>query len=335
MTEQSTKFANTILTEAFNTTSENYTFEAFTTADIVLISFSLVISLLGVVGNGVILWFLGFKIKRNKFTIYILNLATADLMFLLCCLVVLFYILLDIGTSIAPWTVLQFLLIFGYYTGLYLLTAISMERCLSVLYPIWYQCKRPRHLSAFVCGFLWVLSCLVTGLEFFVCVEWGEESFTHMKGCEIALFMFICILTFLVFTPLMVISSLTLLIKIRMSSQQHHQPKLYIVIVTTVFVFCVFAMPLRILSLLWYQQLNYPEIFEYLTILFSSINSTANPFIYFLVGSQGRQIFEGFTILAALQRVFKDDSEIPVRQETESTRSNLSQVERRYISHHT
>ncbi|XP_029431552.1 proto-oncogene Mas-like [Rhinatrema bivittatum] len=314
--ELSTQFPTISSPEAFNKTSMNHTYEAFTTADIVLISFSLIISLLGLVGNGIILWFLGFKIKRNKFTIYILNLAMADLMFLLCCLVVLLCILLDIGTSIAPWTVLQFLLIFGYYTGLYLLTAISVERCLSVLYPIWYQCQRPRHQSAFVCVFLWVLSCLVTGLEFFVCVEWDEESLSHMKGCEIALFMFICILTFLVFTPLMVISSLILLVKIRMNSQQHHQPKLYVVIVTTVFIFCVFAMPLRILSLLWYQHLYYPEIFEYLTILFSSINSTANPFIYFLVGSQGRQIFEGFTILGALQRVFKEDSEIAVPQET-------------------
>nr|XP_033776578.1 probable G-protein coupled receptor 152 [Geotrypetes seraphini]XP_033776579.1 probable G-protein coupled receptor 152 [Geotrypetes seraphini]XP_033776580.1 probable G-protein coupled receptor 152 [Geotrypetes seraphini] len=332
MTELSTRFANITLTDAFNMSSMNDTFDAFTTADIVLISFSLIFSLLGLVGNGIVLWFLGFKIKRNKFTIYILNLATADLMFLLCCLVVLLCILLDTGTSIAPWTVLQFLLIFGYYTGLYLLTAISMERCLSVLYPIWYQCKRPRHLSAFVCGFLWVLSCLVTGLEFFVCVQWDEESLNGLRGCQFALFMFICILTFLIFTPLMVISSLTLLIKIRMSSQRHHQPKLYIVIVTTVFIFCVFAMPLRILSLLWYQQYHYPEIVEYLTILFSSINSTANPFIYFLVGSQGKQIFEGFSILGALQRVFKEDSEISMRQEIESTRSNLSQIERRYIA---
>ncbi|NXB82922.1 MRGRD protein, partial [Donacobius atricapilla] len=41
------------------------------------------ISLCGLVGNGVVMWFLGFHTKQNPFTVYILNLAVADFSLLL------------------------------------------------------------------------------------------------------------------------------------------------------------------------------------------------------------------------------------------------------------
>ncbi|KAM8970890.1 mas-related G-protein coupled receptor member X4-like [Sarcophilus harrisii] len=43
---------------------------------------SLLIAPLGLVGNGAVLWLLGFRIRRNPFSVYILNLAVADTLFL-------------------------------------------------------------------------------------------------------------------------------------------------------------------------------------------------------------------------------------------------------------
>uniref|UniRef100_A0A8B9D149 G-protein coupled receptors family 1 profile domain-containing protein n=1 Tax=Anser brachyrhynchus TaxID=132585 RepID=A0A8B9D149_9AVES len=52
--------------------------------EIVISSIMLLIGLCGLVGNGTILWLLGFHIRRNLFTSYVLNLAVADACFLLC-----------------------------------------------------------------------------------------------------------------------------------------------------------------------------------------------------------------------------------------------------------
>ncbi|NWW00806.1 MRGRD protein, partial [Machaerirhynchus nigripectus] len=41
------------------------------------------ISLCGLVGNGVVVWFLGFHMKQSPFTVYVLNLAVADFSLLL------------------------------------------------------------------------------------------------------------------------------------------------------------------------------------------------------------------------------------------------------------
>ncbi|NXL11808.1 MAS protein, partial [Mesembrinibis cayennensis] len=101
------------------------------------------ISLCGLVGNGIVVWFLGFHTKQNPFTVYILNLAVADFSLLL-----LFFLLALAFLSLTAMcsylhhflsfyidfvSVVEFLCHFFDLSSLGLLTAISVERCISVL----------------------------------------------------------------------------------------------------------------------------------------------------------------------------------------------------------
>uniref|UniRef100_A0A452GXY0 G-protein coupled receptors family 1 profile domain-containing protein n=1 Tax=Gopherus agassizii TaxID=38772 RepID=A0A452GXY0_9SAUR len=108
------------------------------------LSISLFICLVGLVGNGMVLWFLGFPVKKEPFTIYILNLAIADFGFLLCMvaflIIIILYLHMDFLVGFVVIEAIQWVALFIYNTGLYLLTDISIHRCLSVLYPIWYRC---------------------------------------------------------------------------------------------------------------------------------------------------------------------------------------------------
>ncbi|NXI94375.1 MAS protein, partial [Psophia crepitans] len=97
------------------------------------------ICLCGLVGNMVVMWFLCFHTKKSPFTVYVLNLATADFLLLLVLLVSL--ILYLISTAYCSFSfqyqmtnyILTALFLFSYFASMYLLTAMSMERCLSVL----------------------------------------------------------------------------------------------------------------------------------------------------------------------------------------------------------
>ncbi|NXM73700.1 MAS protein, partial [Serilophus lunatus] len=100
------------------------------------------VSVCGLVGNGMVLWFLSFHMKQNPFTVYILNLAVAD--FSLSLLIFLLYVaLLIFATLCAPshfvfvFEELFFVLGFLYHlfnlSSLGLLTALSLEHCVSVL----------------------------------------------------------------------------------------------------------------------------------------------------------------------------------------------------------
>lgn len=272
------------------------------------------ISPLGFVENGVLLWFLSFRMRRNPFTVYITHLSIADISLLLC----IFILTVDyaLGHELSTgyyYTIvtLSVTFLFGYNTGLYLLTAISVERCLSVLYPIWYRCHRPKHQSALVCALLWALSCLVTTMEYALCIDSERQSFSQRR-CRPVIIL-IAILSFLVFTPLMVVSSAVLLVKIRRNAWASHSSKLYLVIAVTIAVFLTFAMPMRVLYLLYYEYWSTSGTLHDVSILFSTINSSANPFIYFFVGSSRKRRFKE-SLKVVLTRAFKDDTQ-PRRQE--------------------
>ncbi|XP_054683266.1 uncharacterized protein LOC129207008 isoform X2 [Grus americana] len=93
---------------------------------------TLLVCLCGLVGNGAVLWLLGFRIRRNPITVYILNLAVADFTFLLFMVTsALLYMMQNICSTVVSLMYLRslFLLsLFSYNMGLYLLTAISIER---------------------------------------------------------------------------------------------------------------------------------------------------------------------------------------------------------------
>ncbi|XP_051710149.1 proto-oncogene Mas [Oryctolagus cuniculus] len=281
------------------------------------------VSPLGFVENGILLWFLCFRMRKNPFTVYITHLSIADISLLFCIFILSIDYALDYELSSGHhYTIvtLSVTFLFGYNTGLYLLTAISVERCLSVLYPIWYRCHRPKHQSAFVCALLWALSCLVTTMEYVMCIDTAEES--HSRSHCRAVIIFIAVLSFLVFTPLMLVSSTVLVVKIRKNTWASHSSKLYIVIMVTIIIFLIFAMPMRLLYLLYYEYWSTFGTLHNVSLLFSTINSSANPFIYFFVGSSKKKRFKE-SLKVVLTRAFKDEMQ-PRRQED---RGNAVSVE--------
>ncbi|KAF3821924.1 hypothetical protein GH733_007298 [Mirounga leonina] len=111
----------------------------------ILALLSLTFALSGLVGNLIVLWILGFRMQRNTFSVYILNLAGADFLFLSFQVVYSLKALVNFHS--VP------------------LSIPSTEHCLSVLCPIWYRCHRPRHTSTGMCALLWALSLLLSILE--------------------------------------------------------------------------------------------------------------------------------------------------------------------------
>ncbi|EMP39496.1 Proto-oncogene Mas [Chelonia mydas] len=193
-----------------------------------------------------------------------------------------------------------------YSTSLYLLTAISTERCLSVLYPIWHRCRRAKRLSALVSALLWALSMLVSCPVGVFCIVLLDENCVKS-------FLPIFVLNVLIFTPTMVLSSLTLFIKVQYSSQQCQPGKLYAVILLAVLFFLLFTVPQSVHIFLSYRNTYNPsEIFHVL----ASASSSTIPFIYFLVGSYGKRRFYG-SIKVSLQRVSEEKTDS--REDGETT----------------
>ncbi|KFU87650.1 Mas-related G-protein coupled receptor member H, partial [Chaetura pelagica] len=176
-----------------------------------------------------------------------------------------------------------------------LLTAISIERCVSILFPLWYRCCRPQWLSAVVCALLWALSIAVFAAVSSLCLEQKES-------CQVALISMYA-LDFFIFAPSMVVSNVLLFFKVLCVSQGPQPKRLYIVISLTVLFFLLFALPLSIWNFL--QQFGYFLVPTQVVFLLACINSSINPFIYFLVGSCQKRC-SLVSLQVAFQRVFEE-----------------------------
>ncbi|XP_074438590.1 proto-oncogene Mas-like [Larus michahellis] len=261
----------------------------------------LFVSLCGLVGNMVVIWFLGFQMKKNPFTVYVLNLSIADFSLLLLSLVILTLHFISAVNCFSPfgYNVINFILtilpVFCYYASMYLLTAMSMERCASVLFPIWYRCHRPKRLSGIMCGVLWALAGLVS-LAFIGCpLHFPRDCLKVFHGFSTA--------NFLIFAFFPLLSNLSLFIRLRCGSQRQHPGKLYVAILLSMIFMFIFGLPPTLGFLL--DAFDIPPYIFFIFSLPAPLNSSINPVIYFLVGSYRQRRFQG-SMKVALRRVFEE-----------------------------
>ncbi|KAM6174017.1 LOW QUALITY PROTEIN: mas-related G-protein coupled receptor member X2-like [Erethizon dorsatum] len=280
---------------------------------------TVIFALVGLPGNVVVLWLLGFCVKRNAISVYILNLATSDFLFLCCLLTFLlwkfidkFYNKYDVYIHAAGTCF--------YGMGLFMLSAISFERCLAVLFPIWYRCHHPRHMSAAICALFWALSLLFTILLYVSCIF----SFGHDNICISTCFV---IGSSLIFDFVILCgSSVTLLVRMLCSTRRLSPTRLHVTIGLTVLVFLLCGLPVGILWTLnpiVHSEIQFSTLKDLIkaAFLLSSVNSSANPIIYFFVGSfrQKRQQWQLHFLKLVLQKALEEVGE------EEKSRASLPQ----------
>ncbi|KAF0879535.1 MRGRF protein, partial [Crocuta crocuta] len=269
----------------------------------------LLLCLCGLVGNGLVLWFFGFSIKRSPFSVYFLHLAGADVGYLFSKAV---FSVLNAGGFLGPFAdyvraVCRVLGLCTFVAGVSLLPAISSERCAAVLFPGWLWRRRPRRLSAVVCALLWTLSLLVTTLHNYFCVFLGRWASGAACGHMDA---FLGVLLFLVFCPLMVLPCLALTLHEECRARRRQRSaKLSHVVLAVVSVFLVSSIYLGIdWFLFWVFRIPAPFP-EYVTDLCICINSSAKPVVYFLAGrDKSQRLWEPLRVV--FQRALRDGAEL-------------------------
>lgn len=273
----------------------------------ILAFLDIIIALVGLAGNATVLWLLGCRMRRKSFSIYILNLAAADFLFLFTHII---RSLLKVTYSLhcIP-RISLFFTAFFYLVSLGMLSAISTERCGSVLWPIWFHHHRPKHLSTVVCALLWGFSLLLSILEGHHCSILFGNLGNFSYWCKILNF---TIASWTIFLCMILAGcSLALLTKMFYSPRRMPLTRLYVSIMLSVLVFLLCGLPPGMVRFFGFQIQKNSMSTHYLTwalFIMSGINSSINPIIYFFVGSFRWQQGQSFKLV--LQKALDDTAEV-------------------------
>ncbi|KAG6921786.1 chemokine-like receptor 1 [Chelydra serpentina] len=118
------------------------------------------IFLAGAAGNGAVLWVTGWKLRWTPNTVWFFNLAVADLASTSLILVTVLYLALDLDWPFGSVACKLANCLFGLSlcSGVLLLSAISVDRCVVVVAPVWCRNHRAPRLSWLACTAIWALS---------------------------------------------------------------------------------------------------------------------------------------------------------------------------------
>ncbi|KAM4846304.1 mas-related G-protein coupled receptor member X2-like [Thomomys bottae] len=264
-------------------------------------------AVVGLAGNAIVIWLLGFRMHRKAISVYILNLAGADFVYL--CFNIFNF--MQKNTSFFMFTQKYFVhfsffgFFYSYITGLTLLSIISLERCMSVLCPIWYRSRRPRHTSTFMCMLAWALSLPLTILATYYCEILDFRISNLCKTFQFSIAAYLILLLVILLG-----STLALMARLFCGSRKMPLSRLYTTILLTVLVFLFCGLPYGIQYFLIYWlpvSKHYLPCYQMVLSFLSSVNSCANPVIYFFVGSCKQ--WHRLTLKRILQRALQDTPE--------------------------
>ena len=131
---------------------------------------------LGVLGNGVVIWVTGFKMKKTVNTVWFLNLAVADFLFTAFLPLSVTYTAMGFHWPFGKFmcklnSTVSFLNMFA---SVYILVVISADRCVSVVWPVWAQNHRSVRKASCVSLGIWLLA-LVLSAPYFVFRDVGAS----------------------------------------------------------------------------------------------------------------------------------------------------------------
>ncbi|XP_075459376.1 N-formyl peptide receptor 3-like [Ascaphus truei] len=119
--------------------------------------------ILGTIGNGLVIWIAGFKMKTVS-AVWFLNLAVADFIFniFLPFEITKYYMRHHWPFGQILCKVSITILFLNMLSSVSFLTVISIDRCVSILWPFWAKIHRTPRLASTIAVFIWVFSLIIS-----------------------------------------------------------------------------------------------------------------------------------------------------------------------------
>uniref|UniRef100_A0A8C1LLU1 G-protein coupled receptors family 1 profile domain-containing protein n=1 Tax=Cyprinus carpio TaxID=7962 RepID=A0A8C1LLU1_CYPCA len=275
--------------------------EGFTSFKIVQICIFIPTIVVGLIGNGLVIFLTGCRMKTTVNSIWFLNLAIADFLFLLSTIIFILSVLgrwnhkLLINISIMS--------TLNLFASIFFLVVISLDRCLCTWMVVWAKNKRTLLKAKIICIIVWV-SCIGCSIPFF------------MFDMSTSLVTYNFTLGFLI--PFLIIASSYTAIGVRIKRLKRvKQLRSYRVIITVTLAFFICWFPCHVCSFYavtvvgnkWSDYVMIKKVF--LTAVIVSIylvylNSCLNPILYVFMCDEYKKKLKQ-SLLLVLETAFAED----------------------------
>ncbi|XP_034004522.1 chemokine-like receptor 1 [Trematomus bernacchii] len=124
-----------------------------------LLVVTVVIFLLGFFGNALVIWISGFKMTKTVNTTWYLSLAISDFVFCASLPFSITYMAMEnwvLGRFMCKFT--SSVMSLNMFSSIFLLVVISVDRCVSVVFPVWAQNHRTANKATGVVCISWLLA---------------------------------------------------------------------------------------------------------------------------------------------------------------------------------
>uniref|UniRef100_A0A669D9B2 Chemerin chemokine-like receptor 1 n=1 Tax=Oreochromis niloticus TaxID=8128 RepID=A0A669D9B2_ORENI len=257
---------------------------------VTLVVINVIVFLLGICGNGLVIWISGFKMKKTVNTIWYLSLALSDVMF---CSFIPFNIA---HTVTEEWIFGRFLCKFipsvmflNMFSSIFVLVIISVDRCVSVMFPVWAQNQRTVKKPLVAVVMAWLLTVAVSRM---IC----SNSYTHQHGRKfVAVSRFIAgfVIPFIIIT----ICYSVIILKLR-TNRMAKNTKPFKVMTALIVAFFICWLPYHVFILL--------EIGLKAGTALATANSFLNPVLYVSMGNDFRRTFKS-SLLSKMENAMGDE----------------------------
>ncbi|CAM4555516.1 unnamed protein product [Leuciscus chuanchicus] len=305
--------------------------EAFSSFEIFNICIYFVVFALGIVGNGLVIFVTGYKMKTTVNSIWFLNLAIADFIFIL---IIILYIVTafnkmawHFGDFLCKFV--SFVAVLNMFASIFLLTAISLDRCLSTWVIVWAQNKRTLVKARIICAFVWVLSILCS-IPFVIYRYVNNNRCIYYDKPFKSLVIYRFMVGFLI--PFLIIASSYIAIGVRakrLKRGKKLKPFRVIISVIMAFFICWFPFHVQQLSTVIAKENKWSDFKKVLKHIgpFANclvhLNSCLNPILYVFMCEEFKKKLKQ-SLLLVLETAFAEEH-LPFRSSRPSTCSGLSE----------
>ncbi|CAM4555508.1 unnamed protein product [Leuciscus chuanchicus] len=300
----------------FSTDNSTVQTEIFSGINIFIICIYFVIPAVGLIGNGLVIFVTGYKMKTTVNSIWFLNLATADF---ICCLTLIINTILGVRNMVKDFgsfkcKFLRFIIYQNSFASILLLMTISLDRCLCTWMVVWSRNNRTLLKARIICVIVWVLSigcCIPVVIN----PSTADQSLVTCKF----------IVGFLI--PFLIIASSYIAIGVRVKRlRMENQLRSYRIIIAVVLAFFICWLPYHVYRFYCKSaeenqcSKSSKAIFDFLVHL----NSSLNPILYVFMCEEFKKKLKQ-SLLLVLEMAFAENHlDFKVLKQTKDTIISIS-----------